>query len=188
MYTPEKLLSSIVAAAAAAASGAGGDAGGGGGADETSTAAAVHALQPEEVGRLLGPWGQSEGLFDLLSLQDRRTFKEGNEKIKQLFLPLVEELKRHKKALRIGVNHGSDTITNTDICMHACMHQCMHAAINTRSMHACVHTCMHRSFMNACMHACMLIIYMHRHACIFRCLFVCLRIAVYLFVFVLLFD
>ncbi|KAL8453559.1 hypothetical protein Emag_001778 [Eimeria magna] len=64
-------------------------------------------LSPEELGRSLGAWGNSEGLLSLLPLNERAAFCEGHRRIEEVFMPLVEKCLQRKRALRIGTNHGS---------------------------------------------------------------------------------
>lgn len=63
-------------------------------------------LTADEVGTLLGPWGNAEGLFSLLPHAEREAFSEGHRRIEEAFLPLVEKCMQKKRALRIGTNHG----------------------------------------------------------------------------------
>ncbi|KAL8426645.1 hypothetical protein Efla_005902 [Eimeria flavescens] len=65
------------------------------------------AMTPEDVGDVLGPWGNAEGLFDLLPQGERKAFSDGHRRIEETFMPLVEKCLLRKRALRIGTNHGS---------------------------------------------------------------------------------
>ncbi|OEH74200.1 4-hydroxy-3-methylbut-2-en-1-yl diphosphate [Cyclospora cayetanensis] len=67
----------------------------------------IASLTPETVGSILGPWGNPDGLFDLLPAGERAAFSEGHRRIEEAFLPLVQKCLLQKRALRIGTNHGS---------------------------------------------------------------------------------